>query len=72
MMKQAMLLLVVGLMIGTSIMAAADKILPYPINQKQLANGLNVVTVQFDSPGLAAFFVVERVGSRNEIEAGVT
>lgn len=71
-MKKAMLLLVGGLMIGTSIMAAADKILPYPINQKQLANGLNVVTVQFDSPGLAAFFIVERVGSRNEIEEGVT
>ncbi len=57
---------------GNSSASAADKILPYPINQKQLANGLNVVTVQFNSPGLAAFFIVVRVGSRNEIEEGVT
>lgn len=55
---------------GTS--SAADKILPYPIHQKQLENGLNVVTVQFDSPGLAAFYIVVRVGSRNEVEPGVT
>jgi zinc protease len=53
-------------------LAAQAKILPYPINQKQLANGLNVVTVQFDSPGLAAFYIVVRVGSRNEVEEGVT
>ena len=48
------------------------KILPYPINQTKLDNGLNVVTVSFDSPGLAAFYIVVRVGSRNEVEKGVT
>lgn len=53
-------------------LSAADKILPYPIQQHTLANGLNVVTVQFDSPGLAAFYIVVRVGSRNEVEEGVT
>jgi zinc protease len=51
---------------------AAEKILPYPIHQHMLANGLNVVTVQFDSPGLASFFIDVRVGSRNEVEDGVT
>ena len=71
-MKQLMLLLVICLVIGVSAMSAGDKILPYPIHQKQLANGLNVVTVQFDSPGLAAFYIVVRVGSRNEVEEGVT
>ena len=49
-----------------------DKILPYPIYQHKLANGLNVVTVPFDSPGLAAFHIVTRVGARNEVEPGVT
>lgn len=49
-----------------------DKILPYPIQQTELENGLNVVAVPFDSPGLAAFYIVVRVGSRNEIEDGVT
>ena len=71
-MKQLMLFLVICLVIGVSALSAGDKILPYPIHQKQLANGLNVVTVQFDSPGLAAFYIVVRVGSRNEVEEGVT
>ncbi len=51
---------------------AADKILPYPIYQHRLDNGLNVVTVPFDSPGLASFHIVTRVGARNEVEPGVT
>ncbi|MHB1050150.1 MAG: M16 family metallopeptidase [Bacteroidota bacterium] len=71
-MKQLMLFLVICLVIGVTALSAADKILPYPIHQKQLASGLNVVTVQFDSPGLAAFYIVVRVGSRNEVEEGVT
>ncbi len=53
-------------------LANDNKILPYPIEQTKLENGLNVVSVKFDSPGLAAFYIVERVGSRNEIEKGVT
>ncbi|WP_416306273.1 M16 family metallopeptidase [Neptunicella sp. SCSIO 80796] len=54
--------------------AATDSgnILPYPIYQHKMANGLNVVTVPFDSPGLAAFYIITRVGSRNEVEPGVT
>lgn len=51
---------------------ALGDILPYPIYQHKLDNGLNVVTVPFDSPGLAAFHIVTRVGSRNEVEPGVT
>ncbi len=49
-----------------------SNILPYPIHQQKLENGLNVVTVPFDSPGLAALYIVVRVGSRNEVEQGVT
>jgi zinc protease len=52
--------------------SAVGKILPYPIYQHRLDNGLNVVTVPFDSPGLAAFHIVTRVGARNEVEPGVT
>nr|WP_205501928.1 pitrilysin family protein [Rufibacter sp. SYSU D00308] len=51
---------------------SGDKILPYPIQQKKLANGLNVVTVPFNSPGLAAFYIVVRAGSREEVEPGKT
>jgi zinc protease len=59
-------------MMFVEINAADQKILPYPIHQYKLANGLNVVTVPFDSPGLAAFYIVVSVGSRNEVEPGVT
>ncbi|TGE29622.1 M16 family metallopeptidase [Hymenobacter metallicola] len=52
--------------------AAPAQAFPYPIQQKQLANGLNVVTVPFDSPGLASFFLVVRAGSRDEVEPGHT
>jgi len=49
-----------------------EKILPYPIIQNKLANGLNVVTVPYSSPGLAAFYIVVRAGSRDEVEPGKT
>jgi zinc protease len=63
------MLIVMSLSNGLS---AQDKILPYPINQHKLDNGLNIVTVQFDSPGIAAFYIVVRTGARNEVEKGVT
>lgn len=50
----------------------ASEILPYPIHQKDLPNGLKVVTIPYDSPGLAAFYIVVRVGSREEIDKGKT
>jgi zinc protease len=45
---------------------------PYTIYQQKLKNGLNVVTVPYNSPGIAAFYIVVRAGSRNEIEKGKT
>jgi len=51
---------------------STDKILPYPIYQHKMDNGLNVVTVPFDSPGLASLYIITRVGARNEVEPGVT
>ena len=52
--------------------SVSDNILPYPIQQKKLANGLNVVVVEYPSPDLASFQIVMRVGSRDEVEAGKT
>ncbi len=54
---------------GTS-RSGEEKIIPYPMYQRKLPNGLNVVTVPFSSPGLAAFYIVVRAGSRNEVEPG--
>ena len=46
------------------------KILPYTIHQHDMPNGLKVVTVPFESPGIAAFYIVVRAGSRDETEPG--
>lgn len=59
-------------LLATPLHAGEDKILPNTIHQHRLDNGLNVVTVPFDAPGLAAFYIITRVGSRNEVEDGVT
>jgi zinc protease len=47
-----------------------SKIFPYPTQVTVLDNGLKVVAVPFDSPGLIAYWTVVRAGSRNEIEPG--
>lgn len=47
-------------------------IFPYPIEKTTMENGLQVVTVPYNSPGLASFYIVVRVGSRNEVEEGKT
>src|SRR5215210_7530133 len=70
-MKKITMLLCALFMISAFTHAGEEsKILPYPIYQKKMANGLNVVTVPYDSPGLAAFYIVMRVGSRDEVEPG--
>jgi len=74
-MKKMICLLAIMLTFGVGMMNAQQSkgnILPYPIYQHKLPNGLNVVTVPYDSPGLAAFYVTMRVGSRDEVEAGKT
>ncbi len=60
------------LLITSNYALGTDRILPYPIYQHKLDNGLNIVTVPFDSPGLVSFHIVTRVGARNEVEPGVT
>ena len=47
-------------------------VFPYPTKVTTLKNGLTVVRVPFDSPGLVSLYTVVRVGSRNEVEAGHT
>ena len=51
---------------------AKEKVFPYDIKESELDNGLKVVTVPFDSPGIVTFYMVVRVGSREEVEKGVT
>jgi zinc protease len=49
---------------------AAGAAFPFPAQQKTLANGLRVYVVQYDSPGLVAYYSIVRTGSRNEVEPG--
>ena len=48
------------------------EVFPYPIEVKDFGSGLKLVGVRFDSPGLAAYYSVVRVGSRHEVEKGRT
>jgi zinc protease len=53
---------------------AADKasgdIFPYKVHETTLENGLKVVAIPYDSPGVVAYYIVVRTGSRDEVEPG--
>jgi zinc protease len=49
---------------------AQAKAFPFPTTVKTLPNGLRVFVVEYDSPGLVAYYSVVRTGSRNEVEPG--
>jgi zinc protease len=50
--------------------AAAVNPLPHAPEVEKLANGLTVVTLPFDSPGIVAYYTLVQAGSRDEIEPG--
>ena len=45
-------------------------VFPFPVTTFELDNGLKVVGVDYDSPGIVAYYTVVRTGSRNEVEPG--
>src|SRR5437868_6555821 len=47
-----------------------NNVFPYQIHQTTLENGLKVIAIPFDSPGIVAYYTVVRTGSRNEVEPG--
>ncbi|HET6348882.1 MAG TPA: pitrilysin family protein [Candidatus Krumholzibacteria bacterium] len=48
----------------------AKDLFPFPVTTRSLDNGLHVVMVPFDSPGIVAYYTIVRAGSRNEVEPG--
>ena len=48
----------------------SSKVFPYEMHQLTLDNGLKVISIPFDSPGIVAYYTVVRTGSRNEVEPG--
>jgi zinc protease len=61
-----------GAVRGADSRGGAEKIFPYPVRQTTLENGLSVLSVPFDSPGIIAYYTVVRTGSRNEVEKGLS
>src|SRR3954447_23516588 len=57
---------------GAAPPAGPGSIFPYPIQKTTLDNGLSVISVPFDSPGIIAYYTVVRTGSRNEVEKGLS
>ena len=49
---------------------AGREVFPFPVAVFELDNGLKVVGVDYDSPGVVAYYTVVRTGSRNEVEPG--
>jgi zinc protease len=63
-------LVVVALLPVVSAAQSPEKIFPFPVSVFELDNGLKVVGVDYDSPGIVAYYTVVRTGSRNEVEPG--
>src|SRR5207245_11372037 len=49
---------------------AAENAFPCPVEVHSLPNGLRVIFISYDAPGLVAYYTLMRVGSRNEVEKG--
>ncbi len=52
--------------------SANDAVFPFPVHKTVLDNGLTIVSIPFDSPGIIAYYTVVRTGSRNEVEEGLS
>ena len=50
--------------------AMSESIFPYTYRAERLPNGLTVIMIPMESPGLVAYYSVVRTGSRDEVEAG--
>jgi len=63
-------LIVLYLGISATVAAATEKIFPYTYHQTVLENGLTVILIPMESPGIVAYYSVVRTGSRDEYEPG--
>lgn len=58
------------LILSIGSIAMAGSIFPYKYETKTLDNGLKVIMIPMESPGLVAYYSVVRTGSRDEVEPG--
>ena len=64
----ASLLFILIISMGST--AMSESIFPYTYRTEKLPNGLTVIMIPMESPGLVAFYSVVRTGSRDEVEPG--
>ncbi|MFI5173372.1 MAG: M16 family metallopeptidase [Terriglobia bacterium] len=62
--------LLLAFLLGAPLQSAGADIFPYGIHKDVFENGLTVIIVPYDSPGVVAYYTVVRTGSRNEVEPG--
>ena len=60
--------LAAGAVISLAAVTAEAQLLPHAPVVDHLPNGLTVITVPYDSPGIAAYFTLVRTGARDEVE----
>ena len=72
--RAALMVVVAATFVGGAASRAAGQddreVFPFPVTTFELGNGLRVVGVDYDSPGIVAYYTVVRTGSRNEVEPG--
>ena len=47
-----------------------DRIFPFRVDEQTLDNGLRIVSIPYQSPGIVSFYLVVRTGSRDEVDSG--
>jgi zinc protease len=57
---------------GATRAAEQQPVFPFPIEKTVLDNGLTIITVPADTPGVISYYTIVRTGSRNEIEPGLS
>jgi len=53
-----------------NLLANDEKVFPYKYISEKLDNGLKIILIPMDSPGLVAYYSIVRTGSRDEWEPG--
>ncbi len=71
-MKKLLILITMAVMTTTMFAKPENgkKVFPFPYEKMNLENGLKVIMIPFDSPGLVSYYSIVRTGSRDEWEPG--
>lgn len=66
----ALVAVAIAVVVPRPLAQESDDVFPFPVTVSELDNGLKIVSVEYDSPGVVAYYTIVRAGSRNEIDRG--